>query len=40
MTLKKNTENKSPIYSYEHRGKERLNNPPAGLVMPGTPTPG
>jgi len=27
---------KRPIESYEHKGKERLNNPPVGLVTPDT----
>jgi adenine-specific DNA-methyltransferase len=30
------TENKRPIESYEHRDKERVNNPPVGLVTPET----
>ena len=29
---------KRPIESYDHRGKERLNNPPVGLVTPQTDT--
>ncbi len=29
-------ETKRSIESYEHRDKERLNNPPAGLVTPET----
>ena len=28
--------NKKPIVQYEHKGKERLNNPPVGLVTPET----
>jgi len=28
--------NKRPIEQYDHKGKERLNNPPAGLVTPKT----
>jgi adenine-specific DNA-methyltransferase len=28
--------NKRPIETYEHKGKERLNNPPVGLVTPET----
>ena len=36
MARKKKTETKRPIESYEHRDKERLNNPPAGLVTPET----
>ncbi len=32
---RKNTSNsKRPIESYEHRDKERINNPPVGLVTP------
>jgi very-short-patch-repair endonuclease/DNA modification methylase len=34
--MKKKTENKRPIESYEHRDKERVNNPPVGLVTPET----
>jgi len=33
---RKKTEAKRPIESYEHKGKERVNNPPVGLVTPGT----
>jgi len=29
---------KRPIETYEHKGKERLNNPPVGLVTPQTDT--
>ena len=36
MTRKKTTETKRPIESYEHRDKERVNNPPVGLVTPET----
>ena len=36
MAGKKKTETKRQIESYEHRDKERLNNPPAGLVTPET----
>ena len=36
MAQKKKTETKRPIESYEHRDKERPNNPPAGLVTPQT----
>jgi adenine-specific DNA-methyltransferase len=32
MARKKNGENKRPIESYEHKGKQRANNPPVGLV--------
>ena len=28
--------NKRPIEPYEHKGAERLNNPPLGLVTPDT----
>jgi adenine-specific DNA-methyltransferase len=35
MAQKKET-NKRPIESYEHRDKERVNNPPVGLVTPDT----
>ena len=27
---------KRPIESYDHRGEDRLNNPPVGLVTPDT----
>ncbi len=27
---------RKPIEQYDHRGKERLNNPPVGLVTPET----
>ena len=36
MARKKKTESKRPIESYEHRDKERVNNPPVGLVTPQT----
>lgn len=38
MAGKKTTETKRPIESYEHKGKgrERVNNPPVGLVTPET----
>ncbi len=36
MARKKKSETKRPIESYEHRGKQRVNNPPVGLVTPGT----
>lgn len=36
MARKKTTESKRPIESYEHKGKERVNNPPVGLVTPET----
>src|SRR3972149_2662598 len=28
--------NKKPIEQYEHKGKQRINNPPVGLVTPET----
>ncbi len=34
MARKNTTESKRPIESYEHRDKERVNNPPVGLVTP------
>ena len=36
MARKKNAETKRPIESYEHRDKQRVNNPPVGLVTPET----
>jgi len=33
---KSNANSKRPIESYEHRDKERINNPPVGLVSPET----
>ena len=36
MSRRKKTEAKRPIESYEHRDKQRINNPPVGLVTPGT----
>ncbi len=36
MARKKKTETKRPIESYEHRDKQRVNNPPVGLVTPDT----
>ncbi|MER3466257.1 MAG: site-specific DNA-methyltransferase, partial [Armatimonadota bacterium] len=36
MARKKNTQSKRPIESYDHRDKERVNNPPVGLVTPHT----
>ncbi len=32
----KKTDTKRPIESYEHCDKERVNNPPVGLVTPQT----
>ncbi len=41
MARKKKTDVKRPIQSYEHRDKQRINNPPVGLVTPDTdPDPG
>ena len=36
MARRTRTQAKLPIESYDHRDKERLNNPPAGLVTPET----
>ncbi|HRR42040.1 MAG TPA: hypothetical protein P5244_12460, partial [Syntrophales bacterium] len=36
MARTKKGEGKRPIESYEHRDKQRVNNPPAGLVTPWT----
>lgn len=36
MARKNKTETKRPIESYEHRDKQRVNNPPVGLVTPDT----
>ena len=36
MAREKKAETKRPIESYEHRDKERVNNPPVGLVTPAT----
>jgi len=36
MAKKKKTEKKRPIESYEHKDKQRVNNPPVGLVTPDT----
>ncbi|MGC8908125.1 MAG: hypothetical protein ACP5M0_11875 [Desulfomonilaceae bacterium] len=33
---RKKKDTKRPIESYEHRDKERVNNPPVGLVTPNT----
>ena len=30
------TAKKKPIEQYDHKGKERVNNPPVGLVTPDT----
>jgi adenine-specific DNA-methyltransferase len=36
MARKKKTNTKRPVESYEHRDKQRVNNPPVGLVTPET----
>lgn len=36
MARKKKSETKRPIESYEHWDKQRVNNPPVGLVTPDT----
>ena len=36
MARKKKTDQKKPIESYEHKDKQRVNNPPVGLVTPDT----
>ncbi len=36
MPRRKKAQTKRPIESYDHRDKERLNNPPVGLVTPDT----
>ncbi len=36
MARKKKTTTRRPIESYEHKHKRRVNNPPVGLVTPGT----
>ena len=36
MAQKKNSETNCPIETYEHRDKDRVNNPPVGLVTPDT----
>lgn len=36
MTRRKKPETKRPIESYKHRDKQRVNNPPVGLVTPDT----
>ncbi len=36
MTTRRRRRTKKPIVSYDHRGKDRLNNPPVGLVTPDT----
>ena len=34
MARRARSQTKLPIETYEHRDKERVNNPPVGLVMP------
>lgn len=36
MAQRKKSDSKRQIESYEHKDKERLNNPPVGLVTPDT----
>ena len=36
MTTRRRPRARRPIESYDHRDKERLNNPPVGLVTPDT----
>ena len=36
MARQRRSRNKRPIESYDHRDKDRLNNPPVGLVTPKT----
>ena len=36
MTTRRRPRAKRPIESYDHRGNQRLNNPPVGLVTPDT----
>ncbi len=36
MARRKKSKKKKPIENYEHKDKERLNNPPVGLVTPDT----
>ena len=36
MAARKKSSTKRPIESYDHRDKERVNNPPVGLVTPDT----
>ena len=36
MAKEKRSEHKRPIEAYQHRGKQRSNNPPVGLVTPET----
>jgi adenine-specific DNA-methyltransferase len=36
MAKTKKTKSKRPIESYEHKDKQRVNNPPVGLVTPAT----
>ena len=36
MARRRSTKTKRPIESYQHTGKEQVNNPPVGLVTPET----
>lgn len=36
MARRNKTETKRPIESYQHKDKQRVNNPPVGLVTPAT----
>ena len=36
MARRKSAKKKKPIEQYDHKGKQRLNNPPVGLVTPQT----
>ena len=36
MAGRRKSESKRPIETYEHADKQRLNNPPVGLVVPDT----
>ncbi len=36
ILAKTNKSDKKPIEQYDHKGKERINNPPVGLVTPDT----
>jgi len=36
MARGKKTENERPIETYEHKDKQRVNNPPVGLATPDT----
>jgi adenine-specific DNA-methyltransferase len=36
MAGKNKRSGKKPIEQYDHKGKQRVNNPPVGLVTPDT----